>query len=80
MTTTSVHPIPSGAPSGSAQPLLEIKDLEITFTTSSGPVKGVRSANLEVYPGETVAIVGESGSGKSTTAMEIGRASCRERV
>jgi peptide/nickel transport system ATP-binding protein len=71
MTTTSVHPIPSGAPSGSAQPLLEIKDLEITFTTSSGPVKGVRSANLEVYPGETVAIVGESGSGKSTTAMAI---------
>ena len=71
MTTTSVRPIPSGAPSGSAQPLLEIKDLEITFTTSSGPVKGVRSANLEVYPGETVAIVGESGSGKSTTAMAI---------
>jgi peptide/nickel transport system ATP-binding protein len=71
MTTTSVNPTPSGAPAGSAQPLLEIKDLEITFTTSSGPVKGVRSANLEVYPGETVAIVGESGSGKSTTAMAI---------
>ena len=71
MTTTSVSPTPSGASSGSAQPLLEIKDLEITFTTSSGPVKGVRSANLEVHPGETVAIVGESGSGKSTTAMAI---------
>ena len=52
-------------------PLLEIRDLEITFTTSSGPVQGVREANLEVYPGETVAIVGESGSGKSTTAMSI---------
>jgi peptide/nickel transport system ATP-binding protein len=71
MTTTSVNPTPSASPAGSAQPLLEIKDLEITFTTSSGPVKGVRSANLEVYPGETVAIVGESGSGKSTTAMAI---------
>ncbi|MEE1649262.1 ABC transporter ATP-binding protein [Brachybacterium sp. J144] len=53
------------------QPLLEIRDLEITFTTSTGPVMGVRTANLEVYPGETVAIVGESGSGKSTTAMSI---------
>ena len=71
MTTTSVNPTPSASPAGSAQPLLEIKDLEITFTTSSGPVKGVRNANLEVYPGETVAIVGESGSGKSTTAMAI---------
>ena len=71
MTTTSASPTPSGASAGSAQPLLEIKDLEITFTTSSGPVKGVRSANLEVHPGETVAIVGESGSGKSTTAMAI---------
>jgi len=71
MTTTSVNPTPSTSPAGSAQPLLEIKDLEITFTTSSGPVKGVRSANLEVFPGETVAIVGESGSGKSTTAMAI---------
>jgi peptide/nickel transport system ATP-binding protein len=71
MTTTSVTPGPTGAPADPARPLLEIRDLEITFTTSSGPVKGVRSANLEVYPGETVAIVGESGSGKSTTAMAI---------
>ncbi|GAA1321743.1 ABC transporter ATP-binding protein [Brachybacterium rhamnosum] len=62
----------SAAPdSATKQPLLEIRDLEITFTTSTGPVRGVRTANLEVYPGETVAIVGESGSGKSTTAMSI---------
>ncbi|MGP9682580.1 ABC transporter ATP-binding protein [Brachybacterium sp. AOP3-A1-3] len=54
-------------------PLLEISDLEITFTTTNGPVRAVRGANLSVYPGETVAIVGESGSGKSTTAMSIAR-------
>ncbi|WP_246955886.1 ABC transporter ATP-binding protein [Brachybacterium sp. Marseille-Q7125] len=69
MTATSVSPV-EDRPAADA-PLLQIRDLEITFTTSSGPVKGVRSANLEVYPGETVAIVGESGSGKSTTAMSI---------
>ncbi|UQN31222.1 ABC transporter ATP-binding protein [Brachybacterium kimchii] len=59
--------------SAEAGALLEIRDLDITFTTGSGPVHAVRGANLEVYPGETVAIVGESGSGKSTTAMSIAR-------
>lgn len=54
-----------------SKPLLELKDLNITFSSSGGDVHAVRGANLEVYPGETVAIVGESGSGKSTTAMSI---------
>ncbi|MDQ6738844.1 MAG: ABC transporter ATP-binding protein, partial [Actinomycetota bacterium] len=55
---------------GSApRPLLELRDLAITFTTASGDVPAVRNANLTIMPGETVAIVGESGSGKSTTAL-----------
>ncbi|MFF5794023.1 ABC transporter ATP-binding protein [Paeniglutamicibacter sp. NPDC012692] len=51
------------------RPLLEIKNLAITFETPDGPVNAVRNAHLTVMPGETVAIVGESGSGKSTTAL-----------
>ena len=51
------------------RPLLEIKDLAITFSTPEGPVYAVRNAHLSIMPGETVAIVGESGSGKSTTAL-----------
>ncbi|MFQ4149226.1 ABC transporter ATP-binding protein [Arthrobacter sp. LAPM80] len=50
-------------------PLLEIRDLAITFDTQNGPVNAVRNAHLTIMPGETVAIVGESGSGKSTTAL-----------
>jgi peptide/nickel transport system ATP-binding protein len=52
-------------------PILQIKDLHVSFTAGKREVPAVRGANLTVYPGQTVAIVGESGSGKSTTAHAI---------
>ena len=52
-------------------PLLEMKDVKISFTSSTGVVEAVRGINMAVYPGQSVAIVGESGSGKSTAAMSI---------
>ncbi|MFH0412956.1 dipeptide ABC transporter ATP-binding protein [Corynebacterium sp. L4756] len=53
------------------KPLLEMKDVKIAFSSSTGIVEAVRGVNMTIYPGQSVAIVGESGSGKSTTAMSI---------
>ena len=49
--------------------ILEIENLDVTFTTETGDVPAVREASLYVRPGETLALVGESGSGKSTVAL-----------
>ncbi|TLM75853.1 ABC transporter ATP-binding protein [Pseudarthrobacter sp. NamB4] len=67
MTTSDVRINEAGTEAN--RPLLEIRDLAITFNTSNGEMNAVRNAHLTIMPGETVAIVGESGSGKSTTAL-----------
>ena len=52
-------------------PLLEMKDVQISFTSSTGVVEAVRGINMTNYPGQSVAIVGESRSGKSPAATSI---------
>jgi oligopeptide transport system ATP-binding protein len=54
-------------------PILQVKDLHVSFKVKGGEVKAVRGMNFEIGKGETVAIVGESGSGKSVTAQTIMR-------
>ena len=51
--------------------IISIKGLQTIFETSGGSVKALRSINLEVQRGETLALVGESGSGKSTLGLSI---------
>ncbi|UGY18099.1 dipeptide ABC transporter ATP-binding protein [Bradyrhizobium septentrionale] len=56
-----------------AQPLLDVSDLTVEFTTRRGIVKAVQHVNISVGKGETVGIVGESGSGKSVTSYAVMR-------
>jgi peptide/nickel transport system ATP-binding protein len=56
-----------------ATPVLECKDLCISYYTRRGEVPAVVDFNLTVMPGEAVGLVGESGCGKSTVALAIMR-------
>ena len=56
-----------------AKPLLEVRDLAVSFGNPSSPssprVQAVAGVNMTIYPRQTLAVVGESGCGKSVTAM-----------
>ena len=51
--------------------LLEIKNLTVSFDTSTGPFKAVDGIDISVDKGEVLAIVGESGSGKSVGMLAV---------
>lgn len=51
---------------------LEIKDLEIAFSTPKGRFVAVQNVDLSIQKGEIVSIIGHSGCGKSTIMNAIG--------
>ncbi len=55
----------------SKKKVLSIRDLNISFKTSTGIVNSIQNIKFDLFQGETVAIVGESGSGKSVTVKAI---------
>ncbi|MCC6775677.1 MAG: ABC transporter ATP-binding protein [Hyphomicrobiales bacterium] len=52
-------------------PLLELRGLQVRFSTRAGQIQPVEGVSLRIDAGETVAVLGESGSGKSVTAQAI---------
>ncbi|MGF1799585.1 ABC transporter ATP-binding protein [Vibrio gigantis] len=51
--------------------ILEVKDLEVSFSTDSGVVQVLHGVSFKVKRGTTLGLVGESGCGKSVTSMSI---------
>jgi len=52
-----------------SEPLLQIRDLSVSFPSEGGIVRAVRNVSLDVRAGEVLGIVGESGSGKTVMSL-----------
>ncbi|MFC7492629.1 MULTISPECIES: dipeptide/oligopeptide/nickel ABC transporter permease/ATP-binding protein [unclassified Nocardioides] len=53
--------------------VLDVRDLQVAFPGTDGPIRPVRGVSFAVRRGESVGLVGESGSGKSLTALAVSR-------
>jgi len=61
-----------GEPAESVTPIIEVTNLQKTYKTARGELNLFHGLNLQVEPGEMVAIVGQSGTGKSTLLHILG--------
>ncbi|MGO4134270.1 ABC transporter ATP-binding protein [Rhizobium brockwellii] len=52
-------------------PVIDARNVAVTFKVEDGMVEAVKDVSFQLYRGETIAIVGESGSGKSVTARTV---------
>src|SRR5690606_19032145 len=54
-------------------PLLEVRDLRVSFRTPHGLVHAVDGLSYDLHAGEAIGVVGESGSGKTVSSLAIMR-------
>ena len=52
-------------------PLLDVRDLTVSFPSESGRVEAVRGVSYTLEKGKVLGIVGESGSGKSVSSLAV---------
>ncbi len=62
---------PGRRPDSGVEPVALLRDLRVSFEVGEGRVDALRSVDLDIAPGEVIALVGESGSGKSVLGMSI---------
>ena len=52
-------------------PILDIRDLSVSYQTKRGLLRALRNIDMQIQPGRIIGIVGESGCGKSTLISAI---------
>ena len=52
-------------------PILDIRDLSVSYQTKRGLLRALRNIDMQIQPGRIIGIVGESGCGKSTLNSAI---------
>lgn len=69
---TATSPGTGGSPAAGGAPLLQVKDLTVTFRRrGERPFTAVDRVSFDVRAGQTLGLVGESGCGKSVTSLAI---------
>src|SRR3954468_4814046 len=56
----------SGNPQPRPQQLIELRNVVKTYQSAAGAFTALKGVDLQIEPGEFVAVIGKSGSGKST--------------
>lgn len=67
----SAAPETMAASVDTATPIIDIRNLTVTFTGGRRPVHAVNGVDLRLERGEVLALLGESGSGKSVTLRSL---------
>lgn len=60
------------SPAEARQPVIKLSGVTKDYTMGETTVHALRGVDLEVYPGDMIAVIGSSGSGKSTLMNIIG--------